>query len=195
MRNSRRPHNARRRVSLGFVASVLLGTLVALPRGGSAATTWSAELGVGSVHGLIGPSAALRGALSLDPADSSRGGNDAARSVGLLVRGGLIDQDVQRSFSMAVNVSLSYRARWDVAWGGALQPFWGAVAGVGLWTACVSSERCGGFGPSVGGELGIERQIGWGVHGFSVLRGELQTGLFGPQPSIFVATWMVGVRL
>ena len=115
-------------------------------------------------------------------------------SLGLVVRATAVPSDFGGYFAIAVHGALNLRHQ--LAWtpGGELAPFVGGSLGVGFWTTCVWPERCGGFGPSLGGELGATLPISSSFRLIGSIQADAHSSWFAGEETISVLSLNLGVE-
>jgi len=167
---------------LNFIFTAALLSLT--PSIAKAEYVFSSSINQTYEHSSSGQGVKLRGAYVLSPIET----------VGLSLSGTLIQEDFRKYFAMTVNGSASYRRKILFALPWDFRPFYGGLAGIGFWTACVAKEQCGGFGPSAGVEIGVFKEIPYELRGLINFRFDWQSGLFGPQDPIYIFSLSTGIE-
>jgi len=114
-------------------------------------------------------------------------------SLSLVVRTTYTRYDFRNAAALAAHAGLAYRRilPWQPY---GLTTFGGATVGAGFWTACVWAERCGGFGPSLGAEMGVKKTISPWLKLTGALQIDAHTSWFAGEETIPMLTLRFGVE-
>jgi hypothetical protein len=149
-----------------------------------AETLWSISALEQLQHTSLGHGGSLRGAYRYNDTDS----------LGLVLRAAAVPSDFRGGFALAIHGALNFRHQLGWTPGAGLAPFVGSSLGVGFWTACVWPERCGGYGPSLGVELGTTWPISRYFRLISSMQVDAHSSWFAGEETISMLSLNLGVE-
>ncbi len=165
-------------------ASALVVAVLLFSSEARAETLWSISAVEEVQHTAIGHGASLRGAYRYNDADS----------LGAMVQASVVPSDFRGGLAVAIRGALSLRHELAWAPGGGVVPFVGGALGAGFWTACVWPERCGGYGPLLGAEVGATYPISRALKLITSIQANAHSSWFAGEETISVVSWALGVE-
>ncbi len=174
-------HNELKRISgpvLGFLSGFTLFASTA-----HAESVWAIRIHEQVQYTSFGYGASVRGGYRFSSKDS----------LSLVLRPTYTRYDYRDGAALAVHAGISYRRMLPWTPYG-VATFAGTTLGLGFYTACVWPERCGGSGPSLGGEIGAKKYVSPWLKVTSAWQLDAQSGWIAGGDIVPMFTWSFGLE-